>query len=104
MAKSETPGEPPRNTYAFTVAKSGRASTATCVWQGIEYSASGADAERELARVMVRAGLPDGDVIRGTTRKRLHALAARRRKVSSGWYLPNPKSPPDPLVMAVVAE
>jgi hypothetical protein len=38
---------------------------AVCVHDGIEYGAVGADAERELARAMVRAGLPDGEVVRG---------------------------------------
>jgi hypothetical protein len=102
---TEVDSGPARDAYEFLVTKSGRATRATCVWQGIEYFMTGVDAERELARVLVRDGAPDGPIVRGAMRGRtLHGLASRRRKVTSGWYNPLPNSPPDPLVMAVVAE
>jgi hypothetical protein len=41
---------------------------AVCVWNNVEYSTTGIDAERELARVMVRAGCPDGRIVRGAMR------------------------------------
>jgi hypothetical protein len=102
---NETPGGPARNAYEFVLSKRGKLAVAVCVWRQIEHSALGADAERELARVMVRAGAPDGDVVRGGMRKRsLYEMAARRRKITSTWYGPHPKAGDDPLVMRVVAE
>ena len=50
---TEVHSGPTRGAYAFTLTRSGKATMATCVWDGVEYSMVGVDAERELARVLV---------------------------------------------------
>ena len=62
----------------------------------------GVDAARNLARALIRAGAPDGDVVRGGMSKRsLPALAARRQKVSAGTARIQ-KLRRTPLVMALI--